>query len=81
MYVEMIGRPSAMASIITTGIFSEKLGSKSARAARISVLTCSPVPQPAKIKMTRELSLSDSVFDLLSQRSVSDQHDFAVDTH
>ena len=72
------GRPSAMASMMTTGIFSDKLDYRSACVAKISALTWSPETRTGKDHLALQLRMPDGTFNKAAQWPVPDKDNFAV---
>ena len=78
--VLITGRPSANASINTTGRPSAKLGRTSARAAMISCLTRSPSAHPVIRMRSPSRWCAIACLDLAAQLAVADQHQLEPDS-
>ena len=72
--VLMTGRLSAIASIITTGRPSEKLGSTSARAARISSRTCSLLGPSCDTHIRLQVIPNNQCLNIGAQFAVADKN-------
>ncbi len=68
------GRRNAMASMITTGNPSAKLGSTRARDAAISSRTCSPPIHPVMRTRCAQIIRLDEGFDFLIDLTVAGKH-------